>query len=151
MRFNSPAALVDAGSLDLGESSWLEVTQDMVDGFADATGDHQWIHVDPVRAVDGPFGGTIAHGYLTLALVPRFVGEVLEVGHLALAINAGSDRVRFVQPVPVGVRVRAGVRLVAAEPSGPGIRATVRVTVEIEGESKPALVADTLTIYVSED
>jgi acyl dehydratase len=148
MRFDTPQALADAGEVVLGDSPWVELEQETIDRFADATDDHQWIHVDPVRAAEGPFGATIAHGYLTLSLLPRFLSELLEVGGAALAINAGLDRVRFVQPVTVGSRLRAGAVLTSAEPSGPGIRAHVRVTVEIEHQDRPALVADTLTIYV---
>jgi acyl dehydratase len=149
VRFDSPQALVDAGGdVALGETPWVEIDQETIDRFADATDDHQWIHTDPIRAATGPFGATIAHGYLTLSLVPRFLSELLDVGGTALAINAGSDRVRFVQPVLVGSRLRASAVLVSAEPSGPGVRAVVRVTVSIEGQDRPALVADTLTIYV---
>jgi acyl dehydratase len=148
MRFETPQALVDAGEIVLGDTPWIEIEQETIDRFADATDDHQWIHVDQERAATGPFGATIAHGYLTLSLLPRFLSELLEVSGVALAINAGLDRVRFVQPVVVGSRLRANAVLTGAEPSGPGIRAHVRVTVEIEHESRPALVADTLTIYV---
>jgi acyl dehydratase len=148
MRFATPADLVGAGEVVLGDSPWVEMTQETIDAFADATDDHQWIHVDPDRAASGPFGGTIAHGYLTLSLLPRFLSQLLDVEGAALAINAGSDRVRFVQPVRSGSRVRGSAVLVAAEASGPGVRAHIRVTVEIEHEERPALVADTLTIYV---
>ncbi len=147
-QFADPGALVGATGLPLGETAWMQIDQGMIDRFADATDDHQWIHVDRERAADGPFGTTIAHGHLTLSLLPRFLAELLQVESTGLAINAGFDRVRFVQPVPAGARVRASGVLVAAEPSGPGVRAHVRVTVEIEDEPKPALVADALAIFV---
>jgi acyl dehydratase len=146
--FDSPAALVDAGEVELGTSAPVRVTQAMIDGFAEATGDHQWIHVDPERAAAGPFGTTIAHGYLTMSLLAPFAEELLVVHGSALAINAGSDRVRFIDPVRVDSEVRASAVLVSAEPSGPGIRARVRTTVTADGADRPALVAETLTIYV---
>jgi acyl dehydratase len=147
-RFSEPSALVGATDVQLGETDWVTIDQEMIDRFADATDDHQWIHVDRARAASGPFGTTIAHGHLTLSLLPRFLAELLQVGSTGLAINAGFDRVRFVEPVPAGARVRATGALVAAEPSGPGVRAHVRVTIEIEHEPKPALVADALAIFV---
>jgi acyl dehydratase len=148
VRFTEPSVLVGATEVQLGETDWVTIDQEMIDRFADATDDHQWIHVDRARAAVGPFGSTIAHGHLTLSLLPHFLSELLQVGGTQLAINAGFDRVRFVQPVPSGARVRAAGVLVAAEPSGPGIRAQVQVTVEIENEPKPALVANALAIYV---
>jgi acyl dehydratase len=131
----------------LGESDWLAIDQDRVDGFADATGDHQWIHVDPERAKGGPFGTTIAHGYLTLALVPALTRQIFTVDGASMAINYGVDRVRFVAPVPVGSRVRAVTELVAAEPVGAGVQTTFRTTVELEGSPKPACVAEHISRY----
>jgi acyl dehydratase len=131
---------------DLGASDWLEVTQERIDTFADATGDHQWIHVDRERAAAGPFGTTIAHGFLTLSLVPHLLRDLVDYPAWPVRINYGSDRVRFLAPVPVGSRVRAGAELVAVRPSGTGTQVTVSVTVEIEGSDKPALVAQTLTL-----
>jgi len=131
----------------LGESDWLAIDQDRVDGFADATGDHQWIHVDPERAKGGPFGTTIAHGYLTLALVPALTRQIFTVDGASMAINYGIDRVRFVAPVPVGSRVRAVTELVAAEPVGAGVQTTFRTTVELEGSPKPACVAEHISRY----
>ena len=127
-------------------SEWLTVDQQRIDTFADATGDHQWIHVDPERAAAGPFGTTIAHGFLTLSLVPHLLRDVVDYPAWPVRINYGSDRVRFLAPVPVDSRVRAGAELVAVRPSGTGTQVTVAVTVEIEGSEKPALVAQTLTL-----
>lgn len=129
---------------DLGWSTWLEVTQQRVDGFAGATDDHQWIHTDPERAATGPFGGTIAHGFLTLSLAIRFWSELLEVEGVTTKVNYGLEKVRFVSPVPVGSRVR--MKAVVAEVTDvPGGRQlTVDQTVEVEGAPKPALVARSL-------
>ncbi|MWA04706.1 dehydratase [Actinomadura sp. LD22] len=133
----------------LGHSEWHTVTQEQVDGFADATGDHQWIHVDPERAKDGPFGGTIAHGYLTVSLIPRLMSEISRVEGLTMGINYGSDKVRFPAPVPVGSRVRAGAELVALDRTAQGARAKVRVTIEREGGDKPVCVAEVLSVLVA--
>jgi acyl dehydratase len=130
----------------LGYSDWLQVDQARIDTFAEATGDHQWIHVDPVRAADGPFGTTIAHGYLTLALSNLFLPQVVEVRGTSMGVNYGVDKVRFPSPVPVGARVRAGVELVAAEAvKGDGLQTTMRITIEVEGAPKPACVIDSLS------
>ncbi|HLU27217.1 MAG TPA: MaoC family dehydratase [Glycomyces sp.] len=143
----SPAALADAlGAEAVGE--WLTVEQDRIDAFADATGDHQWIHMDPERAAAGPFGGPIAHGYLTLSLLPALTQGLFAIGGLAMSVNYGLDRLRFLQPVAAGSRVRAVVELASAEQTARGVRAGYAVTVEIEGSEKPALVARTLTLYV---
>ncbi|MDL2354495.1 MAG: MaoC family dehydratase [Pseudomonadota bacterium] len=132
----------------IGTSDWLTIDQQRIDLFAEATGDHQWIHVDPERASKGPFGVCIAHGYLSLALVNLFLPQVLEVRNMTLGVNYGCDRVRFPAPVKVGARVRGVCALVAAEPlAGDGVQATVRVTVEIEGEAKPGCVVDTISRY----
>jgi acyl dehydratase len=130
----------------LGFSAWREITQTQVDLFAEATGDHQWIHVDPEAAREGPFGTTIAHGYLTLSLVPIVLEEVYEVGRLAMGVNYGCNKVRFPAPVPVGSRVRGGVELVAAEPLGDGMQFAMRVTIEREGGDRPVCVAETLAV-----
>ena len=135
------AELLDLGTADLGHSSWLEITQDRVNTFADATEDHQWIHVDPERAATGPFGGTIAHGYLTLSLLIPLWSELLTVEGIAMAVNYGLNKVRFPAPVPVGSRVRAhGAIASVAEVKG-GAEVVVDLTVEIEGRDKPACVA----------
>ncbi len=129
----------------LGYSEWMVIAQDRVDAFAEATGDHQWIHVDAERAAAGPYGGTIAHGYLTLSLLPALGAQVYRVDGVPAAINYGLDRVRFPAPVPVGSRVRAGAELLSATPvPGGAIQAVVRFTVEIEGQDRPACVADTI-------
>lgn len=134
---------------ELGVSAWMEVSQERIDRFADATDDHQWIHVDPVRAAAGPFGGTIAHGFLTLALVvPLLTGLPLPVPEPRLTINYGLNRVRFITPVPAGGRVRARATLTAAEDVGQGIQVERSVAVELEGAARPALVAETVTRLV---
>lgn len=132
----------------LGYSGWHEVAQEQIDLFADATGDHQWIHVDPERAATGPYGRTIAHGYLTLSLVPILVKQIYQVTGLSMQVNYGVDKLRFPTPVPVNSRLRAGAELIKLEHSGSGRRATVRVTVEVEGSDKPACVVDTISMMV---
>jgi acyl dehydratase len=127
---------------DLGRSSWRELTQKQVDTFADATGDHQWIHVDPERAALGPFGGTIGHGYLTLALIPELLRQLVSVEGLAMAVNYGLDRVRFPAPVPVGAKVRLGATLAAVTDVGDkAVQVVIDCTVETDAGSKPACVA----------
>lgn len=146
--FETPDALLAAAGTDLGASDWVVVDQDRIDAFAAATGDHQWIHTDPNRAANGPFGGTIAHGYLSLSLLAPWLVELLEVRGAALTVNAGSDRVRFIAPVPSGSRIRARGQITAAEQIPTGVRARTTMTVEIENGDKPALVAEILTVYV---
>ena len=143
-RFESPEALRQAAGSHLGHSAWRVVDQDQVNRFADATGDHQWIHVDLERAAAGPFGGTIAHGFLTLSMLPEMVFELLQVGGVRMVINYGLNRVRFVSPVRVGSRLRAGAELTAVEEVKGGLQAKVTVTFEIDGEDKPACVAESL-------
>ncbi|MFC0598209.1 MaoC family dehydratase [Streptomyces palmae] len=126
---------------DLGHSSWVEITQPRVDTFADATDDHQWIHVDVARAAAGPFGGTIAHGYLTLSLLIPMWSELLRVEGVSMAVNYGLNKVRFPAPVPVGAKVRAHGRVVSAEDVAGGVEVVVDLTVEIDGVRKPACVA----------
>ncbi len=146
--FESPAELQKSVGEHLGFSDWLPITQHRIDLFAEATGDHQWIHVDPERAKDGPFGACIAHGYLTQSLVNYFLPEIIEVRGIAMGINYGADRVRFPAPVPVGSRIRAGGELISAEPTKDGaVQAVVRVTVEIEGSERPGCVIDTISRY----
>ena len=140
--------LARARDVDLGASSWIEVTQDVVDRFADATDDHQWIHVDPERAAEGPFGGTIAHGFWTLAMLPAMVGELLTVPDASMGVNYGSDRVRLTAPVPVGSRVRAHGVLVHTESKAGGLLMHVDVEVEIAGSERPALVGRLLFLRV---
>ena len=126
---------------DLGHSSWLEITQDRVNTFADATGDHQWIHVDVERAARGPFRGTIAHGYLTLALVIPLYTEVIEITGIKMGINYGLERVRFPSPVPVGSKIRLAVTVGEIVDVPGGVQATMDFTVEVDGKDKPACVA----------
>lgn len=145
--FDSPAKLNDAVGERLGESEWLEVTQERINLFADATGDHQWIHVDPERAKDGPFGACIAHGYLTLSLVNMFLPQIVEVRGIRMGVNYGVDKVRFPSPVRVGSRVRGSGELISVEEVKGSVQATIRVTVEIEGSDRPACVADTISRY----
>lgn len=139
--------LVTTDRLDLGTSSWRAVDQSRIDTFADATDDHQWIHVDPARAAQGPFGATIAHGYLLLSLVPLMVEEVVSLEDRRMGVNYGINRLRFTGAVVAGLRVRGRVSLVSGErrPDG-GILLTLEVTVEREGEDVPALVGELLTV-----
>ncbi|MGH6657774.1 MAG: MaoC family dehydratase [Actinocrinis sp.] len=148
--FAAPEELKQAVGTEIGASGWLTIDQSRIDRFADATGDHQWIHVDPQRAKDGPFGTTIAHGFLTLSLIPVLVAEIYRVDGVRMAVNYGLNRVRFVNPVPVDSAVRAILRLVAVdEVGGGGLQLTGNVTVEIQGAEKPAAVAETLSrLYV---
>ena len=132
----------------LGHSEWHTITQEQVNLFADATGDHQWIHVDTEKAAQGPFGTTIAHGYLTLSLIPSLGKEIYRVGGISMGINYGLGKVRFPSTVPVGSRIRAGAELVDLIDRPQGKQATVRWTVEVEGNDKPACVAETIAMYV---
>ena len=132
---------------DLGPSDWLEIGQDRVNAFADATGDHQWIHVDPERARTGPFGGTIAHGYLTLALVIPLWTELLRIEGIGMAVNYGLNRLRFPAPVPVGSAVRLHANVVGVEDVRDGVQLTVALTVEIRDADKPALAAEAVYRY----
>ena len=132
----------------LGTSEWIEVTQQMIDDFADATHDHQWIHVDPERAKDGPFGTTIAHGYLTLSLVSTIFAQVYKVEQLKLGLNYGSNKVRFPTVVPVNSRVRGHVELISVATIPMGRQAISKVTIELEGSEKPACVAEIVSVLV---
>ena len=128
----------------LGTSEWHEVTQDAIDAFADVTGDHQWIHVDPERAKDTPFGGTIAHGYYTLSLAPMFMSRILALDGFAFALNYGLNKVRFPAPLPVGSRVRVTAEIAGLEDIPGGAQMTLRLTFEREGGEKPVCVAETV-------
>jgi acyl dehydratase len=146
--FQHPKELLAAVGRPLGTSDWLEITQQRIDRFAEATGDHQWIHVDPGRAQRGPFGRTIAHGYLTQSLVNFFLPQIVEVRGIAMGINYGADRLRFPAPVPVGSRLRGSAELLEVEETRDGaVQAKIRVTVEIQGSDKPACVIDTISRY----
>ncbi|MCJ0905394.1 MaoC family dehydratase [Rhodococcus sp. ARC_M6] len=147
--FNGIDDVESAVGEHLGYSEWLPVTQERVDKFADATEDHQWIHIDPERAAQGPYGGTIAHGYLTLSLLPVLGAQVMRVDGVSMAVNYGSNKVRFPAPVKVGSSVRAGAEILTFERTAKGANLVVRYTIEIEGVSKPALVADTVRLLVA--
>ena len=131
----------------LGYSDWVEITQDRVNMFAEATGDHQWIHVDVERAKEGPFGGTIAHGYLTLSLLPMLLGQTVKVSGFSMGINYGLNKLRFPSPVPVGSKLRVGAKLATLEDVTGGVQLTYECTFEVEGNEKPAAVAEVLTRY----
>lgn len=131
----------------LGHSDWLMISQERIDHFADATGDHQWIHVDPDRAKDGPFGACIAHGFLTLALVNHFLPELLEVRKFSSGVNYGCDRVRFPAPVPVGSKIRGVGEVLSVKAVEDGAQVAVRVTIEIEGAERPGCVVDTISRF----
>jgi len=147
--FKTPADLKAAIGQHLGYSDWLAIAQERINQFADATGDHQWIHVDPERAKNGPFGACIAHGYLTLSLVNMFLPQIVQVHGIKMGVNYGADRVRFPAPVPVGSRIRGGGELVNVEEvKGGAVQVTIRVTVEIEGKDRPACVVDTISRFV---
>ena len=142
----SVAAVLESVGRQLGATEWLTVTQERIAMFADATGDHQWIHVDPVKAKAGPFGSTIAHGFLTLALANLFMPQLVAFERLKWGVNYGCDKVRFPAPVRVGARIRGCGEVVTAEPvQGDGVQVSIRITVEIEGSDKPACVVDTIS------
>lgn len=150
--FETPATLIGSEGTALGPTEWLLIDQARVNSFAEVTGDHQWIHVDTERAKDGPFGGTIAHGYLTMSLVNYFLPQLIEVRGFAHAVNVGADRLRFLAPVKVGARIRGVGEIVTVEEIKGAIQSVVRVTVEIEGPNgqptdKPACVVDTISRY----
>ena len=146
-RFDSPAELLTAVGEALGPTDWLEITQERINLFADATGDHQWIHVDPERAKDGPFGATIAHGYLSLSLANYFLPQLMTVNNVSMGVNYGCEKVRFPAPVPVGSCVRGAGEVISAEEVKGCVQVVVRVTVEIEGNDRPACVVDTISRF----
>lgn len=148
--FNTPHELNNAVGQTLGESDWLEIDQERINLFAEATGDHQWIHVDPEKAKDGPFGATIAHGYLTLSLVNLFLPQIVDVRGISMGVNYGCEKIRFPAPVTVNSRVRGVGELVEVSEVKGGIQAVIRVTVEIEGGERPACVVDTISRYYPE-
>jgi acyl dehydratase len=147
--FATLAALRDATGLHLGWTEWVDITQARVDRFADATGDHQWIHVDVERAnAESPFGGPIAHGYLTLALSNLFLPELLAVPGASAGVNYGTGKVRFPSPVPVGSRVRGGAEITAVDEIPGGLQTTITITIEVEGQEKPACVVESLSRWL---
>jgi acyl dehydratase len=141
------AGLKDKIGEHLGYSDWVEITQQQVNLFADATGDHQWIHVDPERAKTGPFGGPIAHGYLTLSLGPMLMPQILAVHGISMAVNYGAGKVRFPSPVPVGSKLRLGAELLSVDDVTGGAQVTMRFTFEVEGAPKPSCVAEIIFRY----
>ncbi|MEM8660007.1 MAG: MaoC family dehydratase [Pseudomonadota bacterium] len=145
--FSHPRDLLTAVGSDLGHSDWLEIDQQRINLFADATGDHQWIHVDAEKAATGPFGAPIAHGYLTLSLVSLFLPEFLTVENTSMGVNYGCEKVRFPAPVTVGSRVRGSGELISAKEVGEGVQIVVRVTIEIEAGDKPACVVDSISRF----
>ena len=143
--FQNLSELAACVGQEVAVSDWITLTQSQINQFADATGDHQWIHLDAKKAAAGPFGATIAHGYLTLSLLPKFFESAIRVVEAGMAVNYGLNKVRFMAPVPVGSRLRARMALLAAEPiDNAGVQLTWRVTVEREGSAKPVCVAESL-------
>jgi acyl dehydratase len=138
------AELEAAEDLDLGASDWETIDQNQIDQFAEATHDHQWIHVDPDMAAQGPFGTTVAHGYLSLSMLPYFVSQVLNVSDVRMGINYGTEKIRFTAPVPVGSQVRLKARLLSSERRGEGVLYRLGVEIEIKDAEKPALVGEVL-------
>lgn len=138
------ASLRDAAGADLGVSGWIEVGQDRITAFAEATEDRQWIHVDPQRAADGPFGTTVAHGYLTLSLLPEITGQLFEITDAAVRINYGLNKVRFPSPVPAGSRIRGRATIVSVDEVPGGLQVVIATTIECEGAAKPACVAESI-------
>ncbi|OLP03928.1 dehydratase [Mycolicibacterium porcinum] len=146
--FNGLDEFVAAKGSELGPTEWMEITQERVNLFADATDDHQWIHVDPEKAAGGPFGGTIAHGLLTLSLLPHFTHQLYRVDNVKLAVNYGYNKVRFITPVRVGAKVRARAAITDVAQLDGAVQATMTVTVEIEGSEKPAAVAESIVRFI---
>jgi acyl dehydratase len=147
--FNGTAELVAAAGEELGTSDWLVVDQERINTFADATGDHQWIHVDIDKAAKGPFGGTIAHGLLTLSLLPVFLQQIYRVDGVQMAVNYGLDKVRLPSPVPVGAKLRATTRVADVVELEGAVQAKLATTIEIEGAAKPACVVESIVRYIS--
>ncbi|HLJ63983.1 MAG TPA: MaoC family dehydratase [Stellaceae bacterium] len=147
-RFANPAELRKSVGETLGLSEWITVSQEMIDRFAEATGDFQWIHVDRERAKASAFGTTIAHGFLTLSLLPKLLGGIWDVGNIGARLNYGCNKVRFIQPVPSGSRLRAGAKLLAVEKIEKGDRVITEATVEREGSDRPVCVAETITVML---
>ena len=144
--FNSAQSILDAVGTSLGATEWMTITQERIDLFADATGDHQWIHVDPERAKNGPFGACVAHGYLTMSLANLFLPQLARFDGLKMGVNYGCDKVRFPAPVRVNSRVRGVGEVIAATPLGDdGVQAHIRITVEVEHQDKPGTVVETIS------
>lgn len=146
--FNDVDEFAAAAGRDLGVTEWIVIDQDRINKFAEATGDHQWIHVDEEAAASGPFGGTIAHGFLTLSLLPVFMHELYEVRGISMAVNYGLGKVRFISPVPAGSRVRATSTIDQVTALEGGVQGTLTTTIEVEGSAKPAAVVESIVRYV---
>ena len=146
--FTGVDEVVHAVGTHLGETEWLEITQEQVNQFADATGDHQWIHVDVERAAKGPYGATIAHGYLTLSLIARFGEELFSVEGVTAKLNYGVNKVRFPTPVPVGSRIRASATIAGAQETPAGVQISLQWVIELENTTKPACIAETVGLLV---
>lgn len=148
--FKSPQDLFGSEGTRLGPTEWLKIEQDRIDGFADSTDDHQWIHVDAEKAAIGPYGVTIAHGYLTLSLANRFLPELIEVKGFKHAVNVGCDKVRFLNIVRCGSRIRGSGEILAVEDKGGAVQSRIRISIDIENEERPACVVETISRYFSE-
>lgn len=144
---NHPQDLFELVGHTLGPTKSIIIEQSRIDQFADATGDHQWIHVDPLRAADGPFGATVAHGYLTLSLANLFLPELLQVDNVSMGVNYGADNIRFPNVVRVGSRISGRGEIISVEPNKTGAKIVVRITIDVEGEQRPACVVDTISIF----
>lgn len=147
--FAVPADLLDQVGTDLGATEWVQVTQERINTFADATGDHQWIHVDPQKAADGPFGAPIAHGYLTLSLTNLFLPELLVVENISMGVNYGVNKVRFPSPVVVGSRIRGRGQVTEVTEINGGVQAVITITVEIEDTDKPACIVESISRFLA--
>lgn len=145
--FISKEQLLAAANQDLGVTDWIAIEQSRIDMFAEATGDHQWIHVDPIKAAKGPFGGCIAHGYLTLSLVNYFLPQLIDVQNISMGVNYGCDKIRFPNVVKAGRKIRGTGMIVRAEAVKDSVQVITRVTIEVEGQSRPACVVDTISRY----
>ena len=145
--FISKEQLLAAANQDLGVTDWIAIEQSRIDMFAEATGDHQWIHVDPIKAAKGPFGGCIAHGYLTLSLVNYFLPQLIDVQNISMGVNYGCDKIRFPNVVKAGSKIRGTGMIVRAEAVKDSVQVITRVTIEVEGQSRPACVVDTISRY----
>ena len=145
--FHSYAQVAACAGQEVCVTDWITITQEQVNLFAQATGDHQWIHVDPERAKSGPFGGPIAHGYLTLSLAPSLIPEIVQVHGFSMGVNYGCEKVRFPSPVPVGSNLRAGAELVGVDDVAGGVQVSMKLTFEVEGASKPSCVAEVVYRY----
>ena len=144
---DKPADLIDLVGQQVGTTEWIEITQEQVDLFATATGDHQWIHSDPLRAARGPFKGIIAHDYLTLSLTPVVIAEVLQIRQLTAPVNHGLNAVRFASPVRVGSQIRAAVSLISAQQTTSGVESVFELTYEVIGERRPVCMANVIVVY----